>query len=144
MQKLFGETSLNCKAIICSILITSALYGCQNNNPETIQLTGFSTISWRNDSLGCLGYRQDLALQLKSSFSSKIAHKNKEALTQLLGEPNTQHSHMGNVIYAYFVKKDRQCFDSLWRQHGSSDAEQILFTIDNKGEVIGFTGPIYP
>jgi hypothetical protein len=69
--------------------------------------------------------------------------KSKASLIELVGSPNTAHFHKGDTVYTYFVRIDRQCYDTLGRESGSH-ADQLLIFINKDGNVSGSMGPIYP
>jgi hypothetical protein len=85
-----------------------------------------------------------MARLLEDSMREQIVGKNKESLILFLGEPNLKELFKTDSIFTYFVGKDKQCYDSLWREKRFPDAETIFFFINSQNMVTGMTGPVIP
>jgi hypothetical protein len=135
--------SHNFLIILSLLLISCGDPHSQNERSKKISIANFNENVWKADTLGCQNKRIDLAMVLRDSMQKCLVGKSKASLIELLGPPNTTHFHRGDTVYTYFVRSDRQCYDTLWRENGSH-AEQLLIFISKDGNISGSTGPIYP
>ncbi len=108
-----------------------------------IRIADFSSERWKMDSLGCMGERREIAHFLEDSIDSIIG-SNRDELIHFLGFPSYTYSHMGDSMYAYFTAPGAQCYEKYWREKKMTEAEQIIFFVNNEGKVRATTGVIYP
>ena len=93
---------------------------------DKITIPGFDNDKWKEDSIACNGYRQEVSKKLVEN-KDKLVRKQSETVRQLLGTPNATYNN--EKTYRYFVEKGVQCLGHI-NQSGYDTLETMSIMID--------------
>lgn len=97
---------MNSMFLRCIIIITS-LISCQNKDKANLEIDGFSSELWINDSIACTGYRQSISEAIVAN-KHQILGKDSIFLLTKFGTPNIRGQRsLGGFEYVYYLECNR-------------------------------------
>ena len=85
---------------ILYILLGFSLFACSFHKKQKNQIDDNLSLSWKNDSLGCLGYRnKNRAEELNNKYN--VVNGNIKNLTDVFGKPTATYPSGRYIIYSY-------------------------------------------
>ncbi len=111
---------------LLSLLLILALSNCSN----TGDLPGFDAVSWRSDSNGCIGKRNELLDEIKERKEEMKEWKSEE-IDAFLGNPDSKDLDKRNrLYYRYDISGSEKCENST----GEKVYLQIRFNAINRAD----------
>lgn len=116
----------NMNSFILYVLILAGTAFTTCTDGDKITISDFDNDKWKEDSIACNGYRQEVSKKLIENKETLVL-KESQSIIQFLGTPNATYN--DEKTYRYFVEKGVQCL-GYTNQSGYDTLETMSIMVD--------------